>query len=82
MKQRYIYVVLFFWTLSNVYGQQFNYFNILPDVGAVKGQSRFRGVHADSNYIYVIGDMVSKQDSDGRNMIIDPMAWIFDYSEI
>ena len=82
MKQRYIYVVLFFWTLSNVYGQQFNYFNILPDVGAVNGQSRFRGVHADSNYIYVIGDMVSKQDSDGRNKIIDPMAWVFDYSGI
>ena len=60
--------------------QGFQYFSILPDVGAVKNQSVFNGIDADSNYIYVMGSMLIKEDSDSRKKLAGYMTWVFDYS--
>ncbi|MBK9960966.1 MAG: hypothetical protein IPP06_06425 [Saprospiraceae bacterium] len=60
--------------------QGFQYFSILPDVGAVKNQSVFNGIDADSNYIYVMGSMLIKEDSVSRKKLAGYMTWVFDYS--
>lgn len=56
-----------------------HFFNLLPDIGAVNNQSQFKSIASDSNHIYILGDMVTSQDSNGKNKKIEIQASIFDY---
>ncbi len=59
--------------------QDRTFFNILPDIGAVRNQSKFAGVTVDSQHIYVIGQMVSIVDSLGNNKDFNIHISKFDY---
>ncbi|MBK7231778.1 MAG: hypothetical protein IPH93_05845 [Saprospiraceae bacterium] len=59
--------------------QDRTFFNLLPDIGAVKGQCVFGSIECDSQYIYIVGDEVVSQDSNGRNKKVKPHLTKFDY---
>lgn len=58
---------------------QLSYFNILPDIGAIHQQSRFKSITCDSEYIYVLGDLITELDSNGNNKTLDLFMAKFDY---
>ncbi|MBK9641399.1 MAG: hypothetical protein IPO72_08980, partial [Saprospiraceae bacterium] len=59
--------------------QDRSFFNLIPDIGAVKGQCVFGSIECDSQYIYIVGDEVVSQDSNGRNKKVKPYFTKFDY---
>ena len=59
--------------------QDRTFFNLTPDVGAVKGQCVFSSIECDSQYIYIVGDEVISQDSNGSNIKVKPHLTKFDY---
>lgn len=74
-------VILFFLLSMTVpiLAQNYRFFSILPDIGAAKNQSRFKAVIADSQNIYVFGDMVSSLDSNGNNKSVSLCLSKFNY---
>ncbi len=61
------------------YAQDYQFFSILPDIGAAKNQSQFKSITADSQFLYIIGDQVTSLDSMGNNKDIDIYISKFDY---
>ncbi|MBK8405654.1 MAG: T9SS type A sorting domain-containing protein [Saprospiraceae bacterium] len=59
--------------------QDRSFFNLTPDIGAVQGQCVFGSIECDSQYIYIVGDEVVSQDSNGRNKKVKPYFTKFDY---
>ncbi|MBK7811525.1 MAG: T9SS type A sorting domain-containing protein [Saprospiraceae bacterium] len=59
--------------------QDKTFFNLIPDIGAVNGQCVFGSIECDSQYIYIIGDEVVSQDSNGRYKKVKPHLTKFDY---
>ena len=57
---------------------QYNFFSFTPDIGAAQMQSQFFSMECDSQYIYIIGNEVVSQDSNGRNKLIRPHFTKFD----
>ena len=78
MKVLYVLIILNFATRQLV-AQDRSFFNLIPDIGAAKGQCVFGSIECDSQYIYIVGDEVVSQDSNGRNKIIKPNFTKFDY---
>ncbi|MCC6815010.1 MAG: hypothetical protein IT267_01195 [Saprospiraceae bacterium] len=52
--------------------QERNFFNIVPDNGTVQGQCVFSSIHSYSNSLFIVGDEVFYQDSNGRNKKVRP----------
>ncbi|MDQ3141764.1 MAG: T9SS type A sorting domain-containing protein [Bacteroidota bacterium] len=59
--------------------QDRTFFNLIPDIGAEKGQCVFGSIECDSQYIYIVGDEVVSQDSNGRKKKVKPHLTKFDY---
>ncbi len=59
--------------------QDRSFFNLTPDIGAVQGQCVFGSIECDSQYIYIVGDEVVSQDSNGFNKKVKPHLTKFDY---
>ena len=78
MKILHILLILSFAT-QEIISQERTFFNLTPDVGAVKGQCVFGSIECDSQYIYIVGDEVVSQDSNGRNKKVKPYFTKFDY---
>lgn len=64
---------------NEVLAQSHTFFNLIPDIGAVKGQCVFGSIECDSQYIYIVGDEVVSQDSSGRNKKVKPHLTKFNY---
>lgn len=75
------YFLHIFFTISTyvVFAQDRTFFNLIPEIGAVKGQCVFGSIECDSQYIYIVGDEVVSQDSSGRNKKVKPHLTKFDY---
>lgn len=69
---RVVYCFLLFIILCSIYAQDRKFFNIVPDIGAIKGQCVFSSIHCDSNSLFIVGDEVFYQDSNGRNKKVRP----------
>jgi hypothetical protein len=79
MKVLYVLIILNFVKLQ-VIAQNRTFFNLIPNIGAVKGQCVFGSIECDSQYIYIVGDEVVSQDSNGRNKKVKPHLTKFDYN--
>lgn len=64
---------------NEVLAQSHTFFNLIPDIGAIKGQCVFGSIECDSQYIYIVGDEVVSQDSNGGNKKVNPHLSKFDY---
>jgi hypothetical protein len=62
------------------FGQLKQFFNLLPDLKTANGQSQFYNLALDSNYIYLVGDGVSSEDSNGTNKLIEVRTTVLDYA--
>jgi len=78
MKTLNILIILTIAT-NEVLAQSRTFFNLIPDIGAIKGQCVFGSIECDSQFIYIIGDEVVSQDSNGRNKKVKPHLTKFDY---
>lgn len=78
MKLINILIVLSITTSTSI-AQSGTFFNLVPDIGAAKGQCVFGSIECDSQYIYIVGDEVVSQDSIGRNKKVKPHLTKFDY---
>ncbi len=78
MKILHILLILSFAT-QEIISQERTFFNLTPDIGAVKGQCVFGSIECDSQYIYIVGDEVVSQDSNGGNKKVKPHLTKFDY---
>jgi len=78
MKTLNILIILTIAT-NEVLAQNRTFFNLIPDIGAIKGQCVFGSIECDSQYIYIVGDEVVSQDSNGRNKKVKPHLTKFDY---
>lgn len=56
-----------------------SFFNLLPDLGTANGQSQFYELALDSNYIFLVGDGVSSEDSNGTKKNIEVRTTVLDY---
>ena len=78
MKILHILLILSFAT-QEIISQERTFFNLTPDVGAVKGQCVFGSIECDSQYIYIVGDQVVSQDTTGGYKKVKPNLTKFDY---
>ena len=72
-------ILIYCITTQEGFAQDRAFFNIIPDIGAAKGQCVFSSIACDSQYIYIVGDEVVSQDSNGRDKIVKPHLTKFDY---
>jgi len=73
---KYIFFIIF---VSHLQAQNHSYFSIIPDLGAIDDKCYLDAVTYDSNYIYILGSLLTSQDSNGRNKVWDIYLSKFDY---
>jgi len=76
---RHIKSIFFIFLFGICSAQNIKYFNILPNVGALENKSHFLAVISDSKYIYTLGNILSFQDSNRRNQVVDIQTNVFNF---
>src|SRR5690606_13075838 len=61
-----------------LHSQLGSFFEVVPELGALRGQSQGLNIMADSHYVYVLGDMIDTETLPGDTSI-RPFYARFDY---